>query len=135
METITLTRTSREGNAVHGSLTLPFSLWPVKDGEKDITVKTLENAGFIIPAGTYPLEKTWSPKFRKELPLVGNVPGREGIRIHMGTKPEHSEGCILTDYYGACCIDAFLNRLKNIYDEEVSICITDLPDAHGGVGR
>ena len=26
-----------------------------------------------------------------------NVPGRSGIRIHGGTKPEHSKGCVLVN--------------------------------------
>ena len=36
-----------------------------------------------------------SPHFKRLLPLVCNVPNRAGIRIHRGTKPEHSRGCIL----------------------------------------
>ena len=58
-------------------------------------VATLENDDYIIPSGTYPVRVTWSPKFKRMLPLVNNVPGRSGIRIHRGTKPEHSRGCIL----------------------------------------
>ena len=58
-------------------------------------IATLENADYIIPEGTYELTLTMSPKFGKVLPLLGNVPGRSGIRIHRGTKPEHSKGCIL----------------------------------------
>ena len=58
-------------------------------------VATLENAEFIIPAGTYPIVVTWSPKFKRMLPLVNKVPRRSGIRVHRGTKPEHSRGCIL----------------------------------------
>jgi hypothetical protein len=29
------------------------------------------------------------------LPLLNQVPGRTGIRVHRGTQPEHSLGCIL----------------------------------------
>ena len=58
-------------------------------------VATLENDNYIIPCGTYPLRVTWSPKFKRMLPLVLNVKGRSGIRVHRGTKPEHSRGCIL----------------------------------------
>ena len=84
MEVIRLTRTSREGKAVRGLMRV--------NGQE---VATLENADYIIPAGTYPLAVTWSPKFKRILPLVQNVPGRSGIRVHRGTQPEHSRGCIL----------------------------------------
>ncbi len=56
---------------------------------------TLENADYIIPTGTYPLVVTQSPKFKRLLPIVRQVPGRSGIRFHRGTRPEHSKGCIL----------------------------------------
>ena len=84
MATIRLTRISREGKAVHGIMRV---------NGRDIA--TLENADYIIPEGTYPVSVTFSPRFKRILPLIGNVPGRSGIRIHRGTKPEHSKGCIL----------------------------------------
>ena len=84
MATILLTRISREGKAVRGKMRV---------NGRDIA--TLENADYIIPIGTYPLSVTFSPRFKRMLPLIGNVPGRSGIRFHRGTKPEHSKGCIL----------------------------------------
>jgi len=58
-------------------------------------IATLENADYIIPVGTYPVSVTFSPRFKRMLPLIGNVPGRSGIRFHRGTRPEHSKGCVL----------------------------------------
>ena len=84
MATIRLTRISREGKAVHGIMRV---------NGRDIA--TLENADYIIPEGNYPVSVTFSPRFKRILPLIGNVPGHSGIRIHRGTKPEHSKGCIL----------------------------------------
>ena len=84
MATIRLTRISREGKAVHGIMRV---------NGRDIA--TLENADYIIPVGTYPVLVTLSPRFQRNLPLIDNVPGRSGIRIHRGTKPEHSKGCVL----------------------------------------
>ena len=84
METIRLTRISREGKAVRGIMRV---------NGRDIA--TLENADYIIPEGNYPVSVTFSPRFKRMLPLIGNVPGRSGIRFHRGTKPEHSKGCIL----------------------------------------
>ena len=84
METIRLTRISREGKAVRGRLRF--------EGRE---IATLENADYIIPNGTYEVRVTWSPRFKRMLPLVMQVPGRSGIRFHRGTRPEHSKGCIL----------------------------------------
>ena len=56
---------------------------------------TLENADYLIPALIYKITVTMSPKFRRLLPYLCQVPGRSGIRVHRGTKPEHSKGCIL----------------------------------------
>ena len=56
---------------------------------------TLERVGYQIPALCYHVAVTQSPKFKRLLPIVQNVPQRSGIRFHRGTKPEHSTGCIL----------------------------------------
>jgi hypothetical protein len=80
------------------------------------TIPTLENADYLIPAGTYPIERTWSPKFKKFLPILNDVPEREGIRIHRGTLPEHSQGCILTDLIGMANLDVFFNQLDRAED-------------------
>ena len=84
MTIIRLIRKSKDGKAVRGVLRV--------EGRE---VATIENDDYIIPCGTYPVRVTWSPKFKRMLPIVLNVPGRSGIRFHRGTKPEHSRGCIL----------------------------------------
>ena len=56
---------------------------------------TLERVGYQIPAICYPIRVTQSPRFKRLLPIVQNVPQRSGIRFHRGTKPQHSTGCIL----------------------------------------
>ena len=77
---------------------------------------TLERKGVEIPALCYHVAVTQSPKFKRLLPLVTGVPRtpqsgygtatpigrangamgyRQGIRIHRGSKPEHSSGCVL----------------------------------------
>ena len=56
---------------------------------------TLENADYLIPALIYKVQVTQSPRFKRLLPVLTQVPGRSGIRFHRGSQPEHSKGCIL----------------------------------------
>lgn len=48
-----------------------------------------------IPAGRYEIALTYSNRFKKYMPQLLNVPGYQGIRIHIGNRPEETEGCIL----------------------------------------
>lgn len=60
-----------------------------------------------IPIGTYPVTCTFSNHFQRDLPLLGEVSGYEGVRIHPGNTDRDTEGCILvgttwagTDFIG-----------------------------------
>ena len=117
---LNLTRLNRDGKAVRGTLT-----FPLLDREDTFSVPTLENADYLIPEGSYKVEKTWSPKFRKFLPELLEVPDRTGIRIHRGTLPEHSKGCILLDMTGMANLGILFNQLSVFeIDEEVIITVT-----------
>ena len=48
-----------------------------------------------IPTGKYNVILTFSPRFKRVLPLLLNVKGFEGIRIHPGNNAEDTEGCLL----------------------------------------
>lgn len=48
-----------------------------------------------IPTGKYDIILTYSPKFKRSLPLLLNVPNFTNIRIHNGSYATDSEGCIL----------------------------------------
>ena len=82
---IHLYRNQPQGNAITGRLVI--------DGRW--FCDTLERKGYQILPLYYHVAVTQSPKFKRLLPIVQNVPQRSGIRIHRGTKPEHSTGCIL----------------------------------------
>jgi len=61
---------------------------PVRHGRK-IPGRT------AIPAGRYKVAYTWSNRFRRMLPLLVDVPGFAGIRIHPGNTAADTSGCIL----------------------------------------
>ena len=82
---IRLIRNKPQGNAITGRLVINGRWFS----------NTLERVGYQIPALCYHLAVTQSPRFKRLLPIVQNVPQRSGIRFHRGTKPEHSTGCIL----------------------------------------
>jgi Family of unknown function (DUF5675) len=48
-----------------------------------------------IPTGVYEVVFNYSAKFKQELPLLLNVPGYQGIRIHSGNTEADSLGCPL----------------------------------------
>ena len=48
-----------------------------------------------IPTGTYEIATTFSPHFKRMLPLLIGVPGFEGIRIHGGNSASDTEGCVI----------------------------------------
>jgi len=90
-----LKRAPHSGAAVPGKLYLvTYNLIEERE-EETFLCDTLENAAYLILPLIYRLTVTYSPKFKRLLPLVNQVEGRSGIRFHVGSKPEHSRGCIL----------------------------------------
>ena len=51
-----------------------------------------------IPEGRYRILITKSYRFQRWLPLLLDVPGFSGIRIHAGNTPGDTAGCILPGY-------------------------------------
>jgi hypothetical protein len=48
-----------------------------------------------IPEGVYDMTIERSPRFQKDMMSLKPVPAFDGIRVHGGLKPEHTEGCPL----------------------------------------
>ena len=124
MKTFELVRRRQSGKSVTGQVRL--RRW-VGDG---LQFASLENADYIIPAGTYEVCMTYSPRFKKDLPLLMNVPGRTGIRIHTGSKPEHSQGCILVGATGKKMIEQLI-QLNTSFNEKTFLKITDAYGTEG----
>lgn len=66
-----------------------------KDGDFDDAGEGKVYGDTAIPAGTYNVVITYSNRFKKYLPLLIDVPGYEGIRIHPGNSNKDTHGCLL----------------------------------------
>jgi hypothetical protein len=75
---------------------------------EDVIRETKVYGKTAIPAGIYPVILCESPRFSDKyeklgrgriVPLIDQVPGYKGIRIHVGNIAAHSEGCILVGHW------------------------------------
>lgn len=92
MQTLKLYRHVSHSYGTFGTLRVPL-------GDSVYTFDTLEPFKPIINAGTYPVTLTYSPKFGRNLPLINNVVGHSGVRIHSGNTVNDTIGCILIGSY------------------------------------
>lgn len=87
-----------------------------------------------ILEGTYEVKLTHSPRFKKILPEILNVPNFSGIRIHTGNSSKDTEGCILVgtwdgekeDWVGNSRIafDELMSLLEEATNNKEKITIT-----------
>mgnify|MGYP003433372607 FL=1 len=94
---LTLVRKEVVGRATIGDLSVNgrFECFTLEDLERHNKIPG-ETA---IPKGTYQILLTHSPRFKRTLPLLVNVPGFDGIRIHPGNTDKDTEGCILVGVF------------------------------------
>lgn len=83
-----------------------------------------------IPTGEYVVTKTFSTRFKRNMYLLNNVPGFEGIRIHSGNTEKDTEGCLILGKNKAVgkvlesrdTVNAFEKILDKVLSKE-QICI------------
>lgn len=101
---ITITRNNLNKRRSIGKLVMPsFTCYTLEDTDRGLKqdlplegIKAIKVYGkTAIPYGKYEVVVSYSNRFKKMLPLLLNVPGFEGIRIHPGNIAEDTEGCIL----------------------------------------
>ena len=92
--TLILQRTHEVGDSTFGKLFLndmTFLNYTLEDKVRDVKIKHQT----AIPAGTYEIIINKSERFKQMMPLLLNVPGFDGIRIHKGNSAIDTSGCIL----------------------------------------
>jgi hypothetical protein len=81
-----------------------FKCWTLEDVDRELTtdmpladIQKIKVYGrTAIPRGSYRVIVNMSNRFKRMMPLLCDVPGFAGIRIHAGRIAEHTEGCVLT---------------------------------------
>lgn len=93
---ITLDRFIRGPEATIGSLAVDgeWLCWTLEDTVREPGAPKVYGAT-AIPTGTYHIIVNLSPRLKKRMPRLLNVPGFDGILIHKGNDAGDTSGCIL----------------------------------------
>lgn len=94
------------------------------DGDLNDKGETKVFGETAIPKGIYTVIMNMSSRFKRKMPLLLNVPYFAGIRIHRGSKAEHSHGCILV---GINSIKGGLTESKE-YEEKLYAILNESQD-------
>lgn len=91
---------SKDGATIGGlSIDGKWLCWTCEDVVREVPGQPVETwkvpGQTAIPAGEYEVRITMSDRFGRLLPLLVDVPGFSGIRIHPGNTAADTDGCIL----------------------------------------
>lgn len=86
-----------------------FECYTLEDIEREVKIKS-ETA---IPKGKYKVMITMSNRFKRQMPLLLNVPNFSGVRIHAGNTNHDTEGCILV---GQTRSKDFIGKSRKAFD-------------------
>ena len=93
-----------------------FECYTLEDTDRQLELGGKKIYGqTAIPRGTYEIDITYSPRFKEDMPLLLNVKGFEGVRIHSGNKPEDTDGCILVGNENTRDGDDWIGQSKKAY--------------------
>ena len=123
---LVLERNASDIEATIGKLYIDgiFFCYTLEDVQRDVKIQN-ETA---IPTGTYKVLITMSPKFKRLLPLLVDVPGFDGIRIHPGNTAKDTDGCILvgdsfTKDFVTNSVKTFNELFDKLRGEDITITI------------
>lgn len=96
-----------------------FTLEDKMREEPGISVEVWKiNGETAIPRGIYRVGVSFSDHFQKDLPILNDVPGFVGVRIHPGNIDSDTEGCILV---GKTWLGAdFIGQSREAFNEVFS---------------
>ena len=76
-----------------------WACWTLEDAIREIAGQPVETwkvpGQTAIPAGRYRVDITPSQRFQRLMPILLDVPGFTGVRIHSGNAIADTEGCLL----------------------------------------
>lgn len=96
-----LTRDTFHAHETIGKLSIDgvFECHTLEDTMREVSGQPVGSwkipAETAIPRGVYQVVMTMSNRFKKLMPLLLNVQGFEGVRIHAGNTSHDTEGCII----------------------------------------
>ena len=135
---LTLVRTDRQPNYTIGNLFIngEFFCYTLEDTDRyltsDMSLEDIQSKKIYsktaIPKGVYFIDmntvstkfkdRLWAKPYDGKLPRLLNVPGYEGILIHVGNTVEDTSGCILV---GTEYSDGFLRNSATAFTSLMSV--------------
>jgi len=94
---LTLKRVALKSNYIIGKLYIDREYFcdTLEDKYRDFNKEPKVFGKTAIPYGIYKIILNYSPRFKKIMPRLLNVPNFDGVLIHIGNTIEDTNGCIL----------------------------------------